>query len=177
MTVVEVGWKHVAEGLRRRVAEMNSKSEELTGYIQRVGELTQRNEGLQQHIQQIEEEKLAMMAQWGMLEQQRTAMMASHGEEVEMLKTEIASLQVMLENPEEGRKMLQETITLKEKECIELTRTVDSLHAQLASLREEIHRSKKEHESVVATMTAQVRETREAERIGIYMRAFIIIHY
>ena len=160
MTVVEVGWKHVAEGLRRRVAELNSKNEELPGYIQRVNELSQRNEGLQKQMQQIEEEKLAMVAQWEVLEQQRAAMIVSHGEEVDKLKDEIVSLQVMLENPEEGRKTLQETITLKEKERVELTRTVDSLHTQLASMREEMERSKGEHERVVAAMIAQVRQMR-----------------
>ena len=69
MTVVEVGWKHVAEGLRRRVEEMNSKLDELTGYINRVGELTQSNEALQQQVNKAEEEHQAVVAQWGVLEQ------------------------------------------------------------------------------------------------------------
>ena len=51
------------------MAELNSKNEEMMGYVNHVGELTRSNEILQQQVKKVEEEHQAVVAQWGMLEQ------------------------------------------------------------------------------------------------------------
>ena len=45
-------------------------------------------------------------------QQQREALVASHRQEIDTWKTEVDSLQLLLANPEEGRRLLEVTMAL-----------------------------------------------------------------
>ena len=49
----------------------------------------------------------------------------------------------------------------REIDRLEMTRAIDSLHAQLAAMREEMDQTKGEHERDTVALIAQVREGRE----------------